>query len=113
MIAPSGKPVEAHRFGVLTAGVSAQAVEAGIMASRSGSVTAAPTPFKTVRRGRLFLVRNMRASPYLLAALLAGGFRIAGDIRGTLYRLRYAAHLELVGLYHRLDDGRKFVIFRG
>ena len=36
---------------------------AGVIASSSGSATAAPTPFKTVRRDRCFLLMNISFSP--------------------------------------------------
>ena len=62
MIAPCGKPTKAKRFGVFPAGVSAHAVAAGIMESRSGSPMVAPTPFKTVRRAMCFLDMNMVVS---------------------------------------------------
>ena len=46
------------RGGFTAAGVSAIAVPAGIMASSRGSAIDAPTPLRTVRRDRCFLVRN-------------------------------------------------------
>src|SRR5579862_5051329 len=70
MIAPMGKPTKAKRFGVFPAAVAAHAVEAGTMASRNGSATAAPTPFKTARRGMCFLKMNMCWSPYLYVLYL-------------------------------------------
>ena len=56
--APCGKYTKPRR--VLTAAaVCAHAVCAGIIASSSGSAMVAPAPFRTVRRDRCFLVRNM------------------------------------------------------
>jgi hypothetical protein len=47
--------MKASRFGVEPAAVAAQAVAAGLIASRSGSAMLAPTPFSTVRRDTCFL----------------------------------------------------------
>src|SRR5579863_4047862 len=46
-------------WGVGFAAVCARAVRAGIMASSSGSASVVPTPRKTVRRVRCFLVTNI------------------------------------------------------
>src|SRR3984957_18401652 len=45
------------------AAVCASATVAGIIASSSGSATTAPTPRRTVRRDRCFLVRNIMLVP--------------------------------------------------
>jgi hypothetical protein len=46
--------------------VSASAVAAGIIASRSGSPIAIPAPRRTVRRDRYFLVKYMQNVRILL-----------------------------------------------
>ncbi len=45
-----------------TAAVAASAVEAGIIASRSGSASVTPLPLRTVRREMCFLVINIDCS---------------------------------------------------
>src|ERR1700733_2666750 len=45
------------------AAVCARATAAGIIASSNGSATTAPTPRRTVRRDRCFLVRNIMSNP--------------------------------------------------
>src|SRR5580658_1276440 len=47
--------------GLGVAAVCARAVEAGIIASRSGSARVAPAPRRTVRRERCFFVMNIGA----------------------------------------------------
>src|ERR1700722_18427544 len=56
-------------FGV--AAVCASAVEAGIMASKRGSASAAPPPRRMVRRERGFLLLNI-AALFLLVRSLTG-----------------------------------------
>ena len=51
--------MNASRFGAEPAAVSAHAVAAGFIASRSGSAMVAPTPFNTARREMCFLNTNM------------------------------------------------------
>src|SRR5690606_6433083 len=60
--APCGKYTKARR-GLGAAAVFARAVPAGIIASSRGSAIAAPAPFRTVRRDRCFLERNMALVP--------------------------------------------------
>src|SRR6478736_8997792 len=67
------------------AAVFASAVAAGIIASSSGSATAAPVPFSTVRRERCLRVMYMLASSLL--ARLGHRTRI-GDQRAILLRGR-------------------------
>ena len=50
--------------GVALAAVCASAVRAGIIASSSGRPSVAPSPRRTVRRVRCFLVTNMSVAPY-------------------------------------------------
>src|ERR1700733_16324968 len=45
------------------AAVCARATAAGIIASSNGSATTAPTPRRTVRRDKCFLVRNIMSNP--------------------------------------------------
>src|SRR6185295_5173004 len=82
--APCGMYTKPRR-GWMAAAVFAKAVLAGIIASNSGSEMATPAPFRSVRRERCFLVRNMslasshqRADGSLLeteicAVVVAGG----------------------------------------
>src|SRR5471032_2162089 len=46
--------------------VPAHAVRAGTIASRTGSATVTPIPFRTARRERCFFVRNELMSAFLL-----------------------------------------------
>ncbi len=72
MIAPCGKPMNANRFGAVPAAVFANAIAAGLIASRSGSAMPAPTPFRIVRREMCFceinialsLMATLKGSPY-------------------------------------------------
>src|SRR5688572_14361095 len=111
MIAPCGKPMKANRFGVAPAGVCAQTVAAGFIASRSGSAIVAPTPFNTVRRETCFLDRyiGISASNANSHALLPGHLRTLGA-RGWL---RHPAHPELLAANHCLRDTREPVIAVG
>src|SRR5207244_5518857 len=65
MTAPCGKPTKANRFAVEPAAVCAQAVEAGLIASRSGNAMLAPMPFNTARRETCFLLLYISCLLYL------------------------------------------------
>src|SRR5215467_6156772 len=58
MIAPCGRYTNPSRE-VGLAAVFASSVRAGTIASSRGSASAAPAPFRNVRRGRCFLVMNI------------------------------------------------------
>ena len=61
MIAPLGTNTAPKRGGGFAA-VFAMAVNAGTIASRNGSATAAPIPRRNVRRGSDSFVMNMRVT---------------------------------------------------
>ena len=69
----------------MAAAVFAMAVLAGIIASSNGSEMATPAPFRTVRRERNFLVRNMAYLPPVevesIDAVLRAGAGAAGARR--------------------------------
>ena len=94
-----GNPTKASRFGDDPAAVSAHAVAAGFIASRSGSAIVAPTPFNTVRRATCFL-------KYDTAGLRL--FRLFPGHRAA--RSTHTPHPELFALDDRLDDRRKPII---
>src|SRR5262245_22074686 len=66
--------------GVTLAAVCARTVPAGIIASSSGSPSAAPRPRSTVRRGRCFLGTNISVAPG--ADLKVGGYGDGGYAGG-------------------------------
>src|SRR6185436_8459443 len=99
--APCGKATKANRFGVAAAAVCAQAVEAGLIASRNGSAIAAPTPLSTVRREMCFCDKYIcvsvnhgppKGGPY--------GRPLLQCRLGCRRRLRHPPHPELIALHH-------------
>ena len=71
--------------GVALAAVCASAVRAGIIASSSGRPSVAPSPRRTVRRVRCFLVTNMSVAPYLaFTATVPSALPAAGSDRSTM-----------------------------
>src|ERR1700733_7653813 len=108
--APWGKYTKPTR-GFTTAAVSASAVPAGIIASSKGSAIAAPAPFRTVRRDRCFLVRNM--------ALCLQIFSRRGSKVGRLRRQRRrqgrggGALAECIALHDTQHDGLEPIVVFG
>src|ERR1700733_7027961 len=78
-------------FGV--AAVCACAVEAGIIASSSGSASVTPVPFKTVRREMCFLVINIAAVfSYVLPPMLSSRPLLVVGARLHVHLKRSALH---------------------
>src|ERR1700722_9291682 len=71
------------------AAVCASATPAGTMASRNGSATAAPTPRRTARRERYFLVRKIMSYPLAHSVR----YRHLGDLHIRLTATRNGRHL--------------------
>src|SRR6185436_791689 len=92
MIAPCGKPMKANRFGAAPAGVCAQTVAAGFIASRSGSAMVAPTPFNTARRETCFLDRYIGLSALNAKGKIQNANTAAGrDVSSSLFCILHSA----------------------
>src|SRR5579862_9039686 len=76
------------KCGVGFAAVCAKAVRAGIMASSSGSARAVPTPRRTVRRVKCFLVMNIWMLLFCFASLLLRGHLRGGRWLNGFYHTR-------------------------
>src|SRR5579863_1284251 len=103
---PCGTKQPTNR-GLGVAAVCAWAVEAGIIASSSGSASVTPLPFKTVRREMCFLVINIAAVfSYLLQLMLSSRpLLVVGA--------RLHVHLERSALHDTQDDCGEGVVTRG
>src|SRR5688500_10661174 len=98
--------------GMGLAAVFASAVFAGIIASSNGSAMLAPTPFRTVRRDKCFLVINMAQAPLGLGG---GNGRRYGLLRQRLlFAAGNALLLERVAGHDVHDQrGESVIVLRG